>query len=151
LFTVQLYSGLRLTGDHDDVARLNYRVTVSPLAGYYFIKQTNALLAVELGPSYVREVYRQVGLNDYVGLRIGQRGEYKFASGAKVWESLEFIPQITAFNHYLINAEVGVSAPISKALSISLILQDTYNNPEQLPPDTLKNDFKLIAGLTYNF
>src|SRR5256885_8491182 len=36
LFSPQFYAGLRLTGEHDDVAALAYRSTVSPLAGYYF-------------------------------------------------------------------------------------------------------------------
>ena len=43
----------------------------------------------------------------------------------------------------------GVSAPISKALSVSLVIQDTYKS---VPASgKLKNDFKLIAGLSYNF
>ena len=51
--------------------------------------------------------------------------------------------------NYLLNTEAGVSAPISKALSVSLILQDTYKS---LPAaGKLKNDLKLIAGLTYTF
>ena len=82
-------------------------------------------------------------------MRIGERGEYKFHSGAKIWESLEWLPKIQDFNNYLVNAEAGVSAPISKALSVSLILQDSYKSV----PATgkLKNDLKLIAGLSYNF
>ena len=34
LFTERIYAGLRVTGDHDDIADLAYRITVSPLAGY---------------------------------------------------------------------------------------------------------------------
>src|SRR5262249_50062504 len=132
---------------------------------------TNALFAIEVGPSYVSEDYFNTvtsklvtniatgvvstnvihhdNRHNYIGLRIGQRGEYKFKSGAKVWESVSWIPQITKFSNYLVNLEAGVSAPISKALSVSLVLQDTYNNAP--PPGTQNNDFKLIGGLTYNF
>jgi hypothetical protein len=149
LFSSQFYAGLRVTGDHDDVADLAYRATVSPLAGYYFIKQTNAFLSAEVGPSYVREKFFYEDVHDYLGLRIGERGEYKFKSGAKIWESLEWIPKVQDMNNYLLIAEAGISAPVSKALSVSLIVQDTFKNVPA--PGKLKNDFKLIAGLTYNF
>jgi hypothetical protein len=161
LFSPQFYGGLRLTGEHDDIARLTYRAIVSPLAGYYFVKQTNAFLSAEVGPSYVREDFynslRDDGSTDdnvhnYLGLRVAERGEYKFHTGAKVWESIEWIPKIQDMDNYLVNFELGVSAPINKALSVSLVLQDTYKNkPPDVTPKIYKNDLKLIAGLTYNF
>src|SRR5215469_14741572 len=89
LFTPCVYGGLRLSGDHDDVANLTYRAIVSPLAGYYFIKQTNTFLSAEIGPSFVREKFFSQDPDNYIGLRIGERGEYKFHSGAKIWESAE--------------------------------------------------------------
>jgi hypothetical protein len=149
LFSPQTYAGVRVTGDHDDIASLAYRLTVSPLAGYYFVKQTNAFLAGEVGPSYVREKFFHAGVKDYIGLRVGERGERKFHSGARIWETLEWIPKVEDMNNYLVNAEAGVSAPISKALSLSLILQDTYKNVPAV--GKLKNDLKLIAGLSYTF
>jgi putative salt-induced outer membrane protein YdiY len=149
LFTPRLYAGLRVTGEHDDIAALAYRLTVSPLAGYYFVKQTNAFLAAEIGPSYVREKFFDQPVDDYLGLRLGERGEYKFKGGAKIWETLEYIPKIEDFSNYLLNAEAGVSAPLTKTLSLSLVLQDTYKS---VPANgKLKNDLKLIAGLTYTF
>jgi len=156
LFSPQFYGGLRVTGEHDDIAALTYRAIVSPLAGYYFVKQTNALLSAEVGPSYVREDFYNSPTDDnvhnYIGLRVGERGEYKFKSGAKIWEGVEWIPKIQDMDDYLVNFEAGVSAPINKALSVSLVLQDTFKNkPPEATPKILKNDLKLIAGLTYNF
>jgi hypothetical protein len=149
LFSPKFYSGLRVTGDHDDVASLTYRLTVNPLAGYYFVKNTNSFLAGEFGPSLVDEKYFSESSHTYFGLRVGERGEHKFSTGAKIWESIEYIPKIDDFENYLVNAEAGVSAPISKALSVSLVAQDTYKSV----PATgkLKNDLKLIAGLSYRF
>ena len=149
LFSPLFYGGLRVSGEHDDVASLTYRTTVSPLAGYYFVKQTNAFLCGEIGPSYVREKFFGEDVHNYLALRIGERGEYKFASGAKIWEGVEWLPKIQDFNNYLVNAEAGVSAPLNKALSVSLVLQDTYKSVPAA--GKLKNDLKLIAGLSYNF
>ena len=140
---------MRVTGDHDDVAALAYRATVSPLAGYYFIKQTNAFFSMEIGPSYVREKFFDEDVHNYIGLRVGERAERKFISGAKIWEGIEWIPKIQDMNNYLVNVEAGVAAPLNKALSVSLVVQDTYKNVPAV--GKLKNDLKLIAGLSYNF
>lgn len=149
LFSQQTYAGLRVTGEHDDIAALGYRLTLSPLLGYYFIKWTNAFLAAEIGPSYVREKFFHEDTHNYIGLRIGERGERKFDNGSKIWESLEWIPKVKDMDDYLVTAEAGVSAPLSKALSLSFILQDSYKSKPALGKQ--KNDVKLIAGLTYSF
>jgi putative salt-induced outer membrane protein YdiY len=148
LFSQRFYGGLRLEGLHDAIADINYRFTVSPLAGYYFIKETNTFLSAEVGPSYV---YEQLGghTESYVGARVGERFEHKFNSGAKVWETLEWIPQVDKFENWILNAEIGVSAPITKSLETRLVAQDTYNN--QPAKGRLKNDLKLMAGIAYRF
>ncbi len=149
LFTTNFFAGLRAAGDHDDVAHLTYRATISPLAGYYFIRQPKTFLLAEIGPSYIKEKFFGEDEHNYLGLRMAERGEHKFASGAKIWESVEWLPKVEDFQNYLVNAEAGVSAPLNKALSVSVILQDTYKSVPAV--GKLKNDLKLIAGLTYNF
>ena len=149
LFSPQTYAGVRVAGEHDDIANLTYRFIVSPLAGYYFVKETNQFLCGEIGPAYVREKFFGEGVHNYIALRVAERGEHKFASGAKIWEGVEWLPKVSDFQNYLVNAEVGVSAPISKGLNISLVLQDTYKSAPA--KGKLKNDLKLIAGIGYLF
>lgn len=148
LFTDRLYSGLRVEGLHDNIADINYRLTVSPMAGYYFIKETNTFLSAELGPSYVRQ---QLGgkTESYAAGRVGERFEYKFSTGARIWENLEWLTQVDRVENWILNVEVGVSAPITKALDARLVAQDSYNN--QPAVGRLKNDLKLMAGLGYRF
>jgi putative salt-induced outer membrane protein YdiY len=148
LFTERFYGGLRVEGLHDNVADINYRLTVSPLAGYYFIKHTNTFLSGEVGPSLVDEELDH-HTQTYLGLRVGERFEHKFDGGAKIWQSLEWIPQVDKLENWILNAEAGVSAPITKSLDVRLIAQDTYNN--RPAPDRLKNDLKLLAGIGYRF
>ena len=149
LFSAQTYAGVRVAGEHDDTAALTYRLLISPLAGYYFLKETNQFLVGEIGPSYVREKFFGEDVHNYIALRVAERGEHKFNSGAKIWESVEWLPKVQDFQNYLVNAEAGVSAPINKALSVSLVLQDSYKSVPA--KGKLKNDLKLIAGATYNF
>lgn len=159
LFSERVYGGLRADGLYDKVAAINYRFTVSPLAGYYFIKDQNTTLAGEAGPSFItQEVVshfngppktKRVDEDSYIGIRIGERFEHKFSSGAKVWQTAEWIPQVTKFENWIMNAEIGVSAPITKKLDARLVLQDTYDN--EPANGRQKNDLKLIAGLGYKF
>jgi putative salt-induced outer membrane protein YdiY len=148
LFSPRFYGGLRLEGLHDDIADINYRLTVSPLAGYYLVKETNTLLGLEVGPSFV---YQQLGekTDSYLGLRVGERFEHKFQTGAKLWQSLEWIPQVDKFENWILNAEAGISAPITKSLDARIVAQDTYNN--RPAAGRLKNDLKLMAGIGYRF
>ena len=153
-FTERIYGGLRLEGLHDDIANVDYRVTVSPLAGYYLIKETNTFLAVEAGPSWVHErLFVPFPGSDlersYFALRFAERFEYKFKTGAKIWETAELLPSVEHWADYIVNFEAGVSAPITKSLDARLVVQDTYDNKPA--PHRLKNDFKLGAGLAYRF
>ncbi|HVV00486.1 MAG TPA: DUF481 domain-containing protein [Verrucomicrobiae bacterium] len=142
------YGGLRLGIERDAVADLDYRMTVSPLLGYYLLKRTNTFVALEAGPSFVYE--KQGGdEKSYMAARVAERAEYKFHSGAKVWESIEWLPQVDNFDNWIANSEFGVSAPISKTIDIRLVLQDTYDN--QPAEGRYKNDLKLIAALGFKF
>ena len=148
LFTDRIYAGVRLEGLHDNVAGITYRLTLSPMAGYYFIKQTNTFLAGEVGPALITE---KLGHHSktYAGLRVAERFEHKFDGGAKIWETLEWIPQVDQFNNWILNAEVGVSAPVMKSLDVRLVAQDSYNN--RPAAGRLKNDLKFLAGVGYRF
>lgn len=148
LFTPRFYAGLRVDGLHDDIADINYRFTVSPLAGYYVIKETNTFLSGEIGPSYV---YERLGdeTKSYMGFRAGERYEYKFKNGARIWQTLEWIPQVDEFENWIMNAEAGVSAPIAKSIDLRLVAQDSYDN--RPATGRQKNDLKLMAGIGYRF
>ena len=148
LFTDRLYSGIRIEGLHDNVAGINYRFTFSPMAGYYFIKETNTFLSAEVGPSLITQ---ELGhdTSTYMGVRVGQRFEHKFIGGSRIWENVEWIPQVDNFDNWILNAEAGVSAPITKALDVRLVAQDNYNN--EPAAGRLKNDVRLLAGIGYRF
>jgi putative salt-induced outer membrane protein YdiY len=149
LFTPKFYGGLRLGYRHDDIADLDYRFTISPLVGYYFIKNEKTLLNAEAGPSYIFE--KQGGEeDDYLALRFAQRFEHKFSDKVRIWEFVEYLPEAEDWAaNYIINAEVGLEAMLSKALSLRVVAQNTYDS--EPAPGRDSNDFKLIAGVTYSF
>ncbi len=148
LFTERLFGYLRVDGLHDDIADIDYRFSFSPGLGYYFIKNDRTFLRAEVGPGYVIE--KQGGeTDDYMTLRIAERFEHKLSGTAKLWQSLEFLPQVDDWENFIVNAEIGIEAMISKSLSLRTYLQDTYDN--EPAPGRDENDLKLFSGISYKF
>jgi putative salt-induced outer membrane protein YdiY len=148
LFGERFYGFLNLEGLHDGLADLQYRFTLSPGAGYYFLKETNTTLAGELGPGLICQRLGEVD-TIYASLRLAERFEHKLNNGSRVWEKAEVLPQVNKFENFLINAEVGAEAPLTKTFSLRVTLQDNFVN--QPAPDRKDNDVKLISSLVYKF
>ena len=150
LFSDRFYAGIRLDGVYDDVAGIDYRFILSPLAGYYLIKKPNIFLAVEAGPSFIAEHLRGEAADQYFGLRFGDRFEYKFFEGrARIWQTASYVPQVDDFNNYVLTVEVGIGASLSKVLELRLVVYDEYDN--EPAPGRKNNDLKLTAQIGYKF
>lgn len=147
-FNERWYGGFRVDFLYDAIAEVDYRVTLSPLVGYYAIKKPMTTLKFEAGPAGVLE--RVGGVDDqYAALRLGERFEHKFSDKARMWQSLEFVPQVDRFQNYLITAEIGAEASLTEKLSLRAVLQDLYDN--EPAPGRKNNDIKLITSLAYKF
>jgi putative salt-induced outer membrane protein YdiY len=147
------YAGVRLDFLHDGVANLDYRFTLSPLVGYYAIKQKATTLKFEAGPSLVVEQQETADggteNDEYLALRLGERFEHQFTPKAKIWQSLEYIPQVDRTGNYLLIAEVGAEAALTERFSLRAVLQDNYDN--EPAAGRKNNDVKLITALAYKF
>ena len=148
LFSERFYGFFNLEGLHDGIADLQYRFTLSPGAGYYFLKTTNTTFAGELGPGLI---FQRLGDVDttYASLRLAERFEHKLDGGARVWEKAEILPQVNKPENFLVNAEIGAEAPLTKTFSLRVTLQDNFVN--QPAPGRKDNDVKLISGVVYKF
>jgi putative salt-induced outer membrane protein YdiY len=150
LFTERLYGGFRIDANYDGIANLDYRLTLSPLAGYYVIKEAKTSLAVEAGPSLVLEKYRDQGSESYLGARFGERFNHQLSDTTKIWQTLEYVPKVERWaEKYVITAEVGIEAAITKKWSLRVVGQDIYDS--EPAGDNKKNDMRLIAGTAYKF
>jgi putative salt-induced outer membrane protein YdiY len=148
LFTDRFYGYLRADGLHDGIADIKYRVTVGPGVGYYFIKAPNTSLSGEVGPGYVFE-NKGGKTKNYATLRVGERFEQKLSAKARLWQSLDYYPQIDDFKNYFVVGEIGVEAALTAKLSLRTYLQDTYYNKPA--PGRKSNDIKLVSGIKYTF
>lgn len=149
LFTEKFYGFFRVNALHDGISDLQYRITLSPGAGYYLIQKTNTTLAIEAGPAMVFERLGDVD-NTYETLRLAERFEHKFfEEKARVWQSVEILPQVNDFNNYIVNAEIGIETALSKKLSLQTFVVDNYIN--EPAAGRQQNDVKLVSGLKYKF
>jgi putative salt-induced outer membrane protein YdiY len=150
LFTDRFYGAFRVFGQYDGIAGIDYRFILSPLAGYYLIKNDKMLLAAEAGPSLVFEHLSGEDSNAYWAARFGERFEYKLSASTKVWQTLGYIPKVDQWEqNYLLNFEAGIDTAINKHWSLRIVFQDQYAN--EPAPDRKKNDIRLIAGTAFKF
>ena len=148
LFSDRIYGFLNLEGLHDGIADLQYRFTFSPGVGYYFLKETNTMLAGEAGPGLIFERLGDAGTT-YATLRLAERFEHKLDNGARVWEKAEILPQVNKLQNFLVNVEIGAEAALTKTLSLRVTVQDNFIN--QPAPGRKSNDLKLVSSLVYKF
>ena len=144
------YAYGRVDGFHDGIADIKYRLTLGPGLGYFFLTNKTADLSAEIGPGYIKE---QLGgeSENFATLRVAEIFHYNISPHAKAWEIVKFLPQFNRFDNYLVIAELGIEAGLTKdnRLSLRSVLQDNYDN---IPAaNRLKNDLKLISSLVYKF
>jgi putative salt-induced outer membrane protein YdiY len=160
LFTDRIFGYARGEALHDAIAAVDYRVTLSPGAGYYFIKETNTTLRAEVGPGWVYQQLSNTKItpthpnithdtDDYFTLRIADRFDQKLNDTVRLWQAAEYLPQVDKFENYIINAEAGIEVTLTRKLVQKTFIQDTYHSE---PANGRKrNDLKLVAAVAYKF
>ncbi len=150
LFTERFYGSARIDGFHDDIAEIRYRIIVGPAAGYYFIKSDASKLSGEIGPSFIDE---KLGSNTegYVTIRFSERGEHTLnkAKTARVWEQVDFMPQVDDFSNYLLNSEAGVEAALNAHFSLRICADDKFDSKPAA--GRKENDILLVSSLVYKY
>jgi len=150
LITERFYCSARVDGYHDDIASIQYRLVVGPAAGYYFIKSDASKVNLEVGPSFIDERLGHVD-QSYVTLRVSERAEHTFnkAKTAKVWEEVDYMPQIDKFDNYLLNSEAGVEAALSAHFSLRVVGDDKFDS--RPAAGRKENDILLVSALVYKY
>ncbi len=157
LMTDRTYSYINADYKYDNIAHIDYRITVGPGLGYYFIKNPTQNFSIELGAAYIEtklDITNTVGATaiddteDSINLRVVSKYDWQISKSARLWEALEYLPEFEDFDVYLINYELGVEAAINSKLSLRLVFEDKYdNNPA---PGIKKNDVIIKSALVCN-
>jgi len=148
LVSERAYFMLRTEALHDTIADVELRLTISPGAGYYLIKEEKRSLGFEVGPTFVYDKLGS-GDNSYMALRVGERFETALSERARLWQTAEFLPQVNDMANFIVNFELGVEADITEKISLRVTLQDVYDN--EPAPGRQENDIRLVSGIAYKF
>lgn len=148
LFTPRFYDYLRADGIQDRIKDIDYRFTIGPGLGYYLIKNTNTMLAAEAGVGFEAE---RLGDQDrmFATLRVAERFEHKFGERARLWQSVELLPQANRLENYIVNFEIGLETTITKTFTQKTWISDSYAN--RPATGKVQNDLKIVAGVAYKF
>lgn len=133
----------------DTVANVNYRITLSPGAGYYLIKNDATTLSLEAGPGFVMEKFKGAPEQNYFTLRGAEKFTHKFNDHVSVTQFLEYQPKVDDFGNYVIDAGATLSAKIAGNLATTWTIRDSYRS--EPAAGRLKNDVQFLAGLSYSF
>jgi len=142
------YGYARADALHDGIADVTYRFAFSPGTGYYFVKHKQTSLAGEFGPAVLYEKLDDE-YHTYPTLRLAQRFEHKMDEHTRFWQNVEFLPQADRPDNFLVNAEVGAEAALTKRLSLRTVVQDNIANDPA--PGRKDNDVRLVSGLAFKF
>jgi putative salt-induced outer membrane protein YdiY len=152
LFTERVSGYLAGGVERDGLADLNFRVTVGPGAGYYFIKRPDATLVGELGVNYFSDKFLNQSTKNYLTMRVAERGEWKISGTAKFWETANFFPALnnlaTDF-HYLLMGEVGLETTVTTHTTMRFVVQDSYDS--EPASGRRPNDTTYLATIGYKF
>lgn len=131
----------------DEIANLDYRVIVSPSVGAYILKDDVTTLSGEIGPSYVWEELGGVGDN-FAAARIADRFVWNMSKSAFFYQSAEYLIAYDNSEDYIVNAEIGVEAPLNATINLVVSVRDYYIN--QPAEGRKRNDVYTITGLKVN-
>ena len=139
---------LNLSALHDAIADVEFRGTVSPGLGHYFFKEDKFELSGELGPGFV---YEKVGgiTDHYLSLRAAESVKYQISERARLWQKLEYIPQVDHFENYLVIAEIGIDSDLTEKLGMRFTIQDVFDN--EPAAGRKSNDLRVVSSLRYKF
>ena len=139
---------LNLSALHDAIADVEFRGTVSPGLGHYFFKEDKFELSGELGPGFV---YEKVGgiTDHYLSLRAAEAAKYQISERARLWQKLEYIPQVDHFENYLVIAEIGIDSDLTEKLGMRFTIQDVFDN--EPAAGRKSNDLRVVSSLRYKF
>ena len=82
-------------------------------------------------------------------LRVSERWEFALSKTAKLWEQVDYLPEVDAWGTYLVNAEAGAEAAINTRLSLRIVATDKFNS--EPAADRLRNDITLVSSLVYKY
>ncbi len=149
----RLYGFGRLGALYDGIADIDYRISTALGLGYYFLKEglndnKRFNLSAELGPGYV---FERVGGqdDDFATVYVAERFTWKISERSRLWQGVNFTPQVSDFDNYVVNFELGVASKMTERVELRAVFTDTYRS--RPASGRVHNDLTFVTAIGYTF
>ena len=148
-FTEKLYGHGIVTYEKDHIADLKFRLTPGVGVGYQWLESPTFNLQTEAGVSYVFEDFDPGGDNDFVALRLAYHVDKKLSDTVLVFHNVEYLPAFEDFEDYLIRADAGLQADLTKTFFSQFKVEWDYDSTPA--PGRDKSDYRYLVGVGWRF
>jgi hypothetical protein len=147
-FSPRLFAFVRAAFDHNYALGLDFQQNYGGGIGWTPYKTPAAELDLRVGVTYTHEnFYDSASNQNLVGSTLGEVYTHKLQHGIIFNEQISFTPAWNNPNAYFGSGSAGLTVPVNKRFSTSLLISDAFlNNPA---PGFRKNSLSITAGLAY--
>jgi len=135
--------------EHDGVAGLTYRTTTGPGVGYQWFEGPTFNFATESGIAWVHEQFENTGTRDFAALRFFYSTDWTPVKQLKLYNTLEYLPDIADFGQYLLNINAGSRATVWEGLFGEFRIEYRYNSRPD--PGRQPTDVRYILSAGWEF
>ena len=141
------YAGFKI--EHDGVAALVYRTTTGPGAGYQWFAGPTFNFATEAGMSWVHELFQDTPSHDFAALRLAYSLDWTPVKPLRLYNTLEYLPNVTDFGDYLLNINAGARVAVWEGLFGDFRIEYRYDSTPA--PGRKTTDVRYILSAGWEF
>lgn len=148
-WTEKWYGYAAVRTEHDRIADLFLRVTPGVGVGYQWVESPDFNFYTEVGINYIYENYDPGDTDNRIALRLAYHVDKKINDKVTLFHNLEYLPAFEDPGDYLLNADAGVRATLTKNFFTEFKVE--YKRDSTPAPDALKNDLRYVLGVGWQF
>lgn len=134
---------------HDRIAALNVQLTPGVGLGYQWFEQPDFHFSTEGGVSYLYKDYRIGGVQQAAAFRLAYHIDKQLNEKVSIFNDAEFIAAFEDPSNYIINADAGIQAALTKSFFSQFKVQ--YRRADRPAPGLLKDDLAFLLGVGWKF
>ncbi len=149
-FAPKWYSYGNLRVEKDRIANLDLRFAPGGGVGYQWLESAQANFNTEAGLAWVYERYTDPDdTRQYVAARLAYHYDRKLNDRVSFFHNMEFIPSVENFKQFLVNADLGLRAMMSKDWFAEFKVEWKHNS--QPPASKDRDDLRYVASVGWSF
>ena len=148
-FTKKFYGYAEAEVTKDRIADLDLRFTPSVGLGYQWFDKAPFVFSTEIGAAWLYENYTNgTPTREDAALKLAYHLTYNFNETISMFNDLTYYPSLRSGSVYVLNADIGLHAKLTKNLFAEVKIEWDYNSEPAI--GALKNDERYVAALGYS-